>query len=275
MISRDRYPIERFEGLTKEKMKALVYFTYDEKKSPIVFSDKTDGKLILNIQFFKKVVKYLQLLEERQPMKLTQTGNLPRKFCRELIELGFVLRPSHIEFYREHPLSTELDATVIHTINILTDLSGLTWKKNKKLYATKRCSNLLQKNSWSKLYARLINGYVRKCNWAYFSFGPEAPFIQEASGYSIHLVQKYGCRIQDSRFYSDKFLRTFPDALREFHDSRFSTPKEDFEWYYYLRTFENFLGRFGMVIIGNKNDYKTHIRTIRKTELFDQLFKWR
>jgi hypothetical protein len=266
----------RFEGLTKEEFDALIYFTYNDERSPILLSNEVDEELITNVKFFNHTVQYLRMIEERQPLKLTQKGNLPRKFCRELCDLSFVNRIKDKKFFQEYPLRSELDSGYIHTMNVLTQMSGFTRKKHNKFYLTKKCKTFLNKKSLSEMFSYLVSIYLRKYNWAYgYRFGPEVPFIQTASGFSVFLVHKYGGRVQVSKFYSDKFLQAFPGALIEFPGTSYWTPEEHFHHHYYSRTFQGFLKRFGLVIIGNEEVLTSDIQTIRKTALFDEFFVWR
>ena len=269
-------PNIRFEGLTIEQVKSLYWFTYDETRSPIVFSKDVDKELILKVRFFNWVVQYLQQLEVEQPLRLTQKGNLPRAFCQGLVESGMLDEIRDLEWFKKHPIQTELEVWYIHIINLITYDAGLTWKKHGKLRLTKKGSIYLHKKQPSELFLLLVSTYVRKLNWAYADIhGPDAIFIQEASGYSLHLVQQFGHRVETSTFYSDMFLKTFPRVLELFAGLRSGTPMKEFEWYYYNRTFRKFLGRFGLVEIGNDNFHSKGPPMIRRSALFDEFIRWK
>lgn len=268
-------PKIRFEGLTVEQVKSLYWFTYDERRSPILFSKDADKELILKVRFFNWIVQYLRQLEVEQPLRLTQKGNLPRAFCQGLVESGMLDEIRDLEWFRRHPIQTELEVWYIHIINVLTRDAGMTWKKHGKLRLTKRGTEYLHKKQSSELFHLLVSTYLRKLNWAYVSIhGPEAHFIQEASGYSLHLVQKFGHRVETSTFYSDMFLKTFPRVLELFEGLRSSPPKKEFEWYYYNRTFKKFLGRFGLVKIENDDYHSKGLPMIRRSALFDEFIGW-
>jgi len=269
----DRFFRDRFEGFTSSEIGVLLYFPFDEKKSPLLINSDIDENLINKVQFYNRTTQYLHLIEEQEPLKLTQRGNLPRKFCRELCDLGFLDDLRDSKFYKRHPLMSEEDSPCIHIINIITQLCGFTRKKHGKLFLTRKCKTYLYKKSASEIYKYIFISYAKKFNWAYDDYGSESWIMQ--AGFSIFLVQKYGDKLRKIKFYVDKFEHAFPSVMFDFHDTRHSNAEEEFRIYYYMRTFKDFLKRFGLIEIGNERDYYSGTQNIKKTVLLDQLIKWK
>lgn len=269
----NRSPLDDFEGFTPDDMHGLLYLPYGEDKSPLILNHEVNEELIKKVPFLKHISQYLQMLMEQQPLKLTQKGNLPRKFCREVYDRGIFEHEIH--FFKKHPIMKEEDSYYIHMINIFSNLIGLTKKEHGKITTTKRCMNYLESKSSSDLYLYLFSTYTRKFNWGFNDLYPDAWIIQGGFGFSIFLVQKYGDKAREMKFYSDKYLRAFPIAMRDFPDAQYSTGEEQFQRCYYIRVFERFLKRFGLINIEEQGDFLSKNQTIIKKELIDQVIRWK
>ena len=77
------------------------------------------------------------------------------------------------------------------------------------------------------------------------------------------------------KFYSNKFLRAFPFTVDDFPDKPYFTGKDQYEKCYYIRTFDRFLYRFGLIDIERKGKFPSEQRFIMKKELLDILIKWK
>ena len=271
----NRYPLDDFEGFSPHEMYGLIYFTYDEEKSPMILNVEIDDQQISQIKFINDIIQYLGKLREQQPLKLTQKGNLPRKLCRELCDLDYFEDESTKNYYTKHPIMREDDSHYIHLINVFTRLLGFTRKKHGKLLLTKKCENYLDSISSSEFYTFLFKTFTRKFNWGYPDFYPESWILQSGFGFSIYLVQKYGDKSREKNFYSGKYIRAFPSLIKDFPDTKYSTSEKDFQRCYHLRVFERFLKRFGLIEIEEKGDFLSKSHFITKTDLIDKVIKWR
>lgn len=274
MASENQYLDVDFEGFSPNNMHGLLYSTFDEKKSPLILAKEIDGKLISDVEFNTHILNYLLKLKEEEPLKLTQKGNLPRKFCREFLQDNFTDNSSKA-YIEKHPIMKEEDSFYIRLINILTELAGFTKKIHGKKSLTKRCKKLLVFESSYQIYRDIFLTYTRKFNWGYFDLYPQSSIIQNGFGFSIFLVQKYGGKPKEGEFYSNKFLRAFPVTIDEFSDNPYCTEKERYEKCYYIRTFDRFLYRFGLIDIEKKGKFPSEQRFIIKKDLFDILIKWK
>ncbi len=272
-LSINRYPLDDFEGFTPNEMHGLLYSPYDEKKSPLILSTEIDEHLIYQTEFYNHITQYLDMIRGQQPMKLTQKGNLPRKFCRELCDRDIL--EEDIVAFKNRPIMREEDSYYIHFINMFTQLIGFTKKRHGTISLTKKCEKYLDTNTASELYQHLFSAYTTRFNWGYSDRYPESWITQGGFGFSIFLVQKYGDKAREIKFYSDKYLRAFPSAIREFHDAIYSSSEEQFQRCYYLRVFRRFLKRFGLIEIEEDAYFHSHNHTIIKKELLDQIIIWK
>lgn len=269
----NRYPLDGFEGFTPNEMHGLLYSPYDEDKSPLILSTEIHNHLIAQVQFYNNIIQYLDMLREQQPLKLTQKGNLPREFCRELCDTEI---PEEYRIaFKNRPIMREEDSYYIHLINVFTQLLGFTKKEHGKILLTKKCKKYLGLKSASGLYQYLFSTYTTKFNWRYSDYYPESWIVQGGFGFSIFLVQKYGDKAREIKFYSDKYLRAFPYVMRDFPDTEYSTGEKQFQRCYYLRVFERFLKRFGLIEIEERANFLSDNQAIIKKELINHVIEWK
>ena len=89
------------------------------------------------------------------------------------------------------------------------------------------------------------------------------------------MLNKYGDIKKDVEFYSDKYAKAFPYYYSAFNEVSTNSIFK-FSDCYSLRTFERFLNWFGLVELDYKHKgYIKEINTVKLTELFDKLFKFK
>lgn len=269
----DRKPVGDFEGLTPREMHGLLYNPFVSEQSPLVIEQNVEDELIRKVNFFSDIIRYIDVIRKRQPVKLTNKGNLPLGLCRELI--GLLQLEQQNQWINYRPVQSEEDVEDIHTINLLTQLAGFTKKRHGKMTLTKKCENYLDKGPAAEIYRYLFEIYITKYNWAYEDGFTESWIIQGGFGFSLYLVEKYGDKKRNVRFYVDKFLNAFPAAIEDFEILGFSAPEEHFEIFYYERAIVNFMERFGLVTIERGEGYSPEGALFSKTELFDKLISWK
>lgn len=269
----NRYPLDDFEGFTPYEMHGLLYATFDEESSPMVFHPEIGIDPIFQVPLLHHVLMCLLLLREREPLKLTQKGNLPRFFCQELYNKG--IREHERGIYKQHPIMKEEDSPYIHMINLMTRLCGLTRKYGGKIRTTKKCRTVLDQNAHPKLFQELFTNFTRKFNWGYPDRYPDAWIIQGGFGFSILLVQRYGDVPREVKFYAKKFLQAFPSVLEEFPGDEYFPSEDNFTWCYYIRGFERFLKRFGLIEIQKTDDFSPELYRITKNKIIDKIITWK
>ena len=255
-----------FERFSPHEMHGLIYTPFDEAQSPLRLNKNLDANLLNQIKFFSDLLLFTRMLEERQPLKLTQKGNLSRKFCVDLYDSG--VKDEDLIALKGHPINREADSPYIFIIKLLARDLGLTKNKYNRLSLTQKGQKTLTDPISVNLFYDLFVLYTQKYNWAYQDGYPESWIIQAGFGFSIFLVQMYGSKSRSTDFYSDKFLNAFPKVLDDFKGTEYQTGKRAYQNAYSLRTFRRFLKRFSLIEMSDK-------RTIRKRPLIDHLVEWR
>ncbi|MCH8927546.1 MAG: hypothetical protein IIB39_02385 [Candidatus Marinimicrobia bacterium] len=255
-----------FERFSPHEMHGLIYTPFDEAQSPQRLNKDLNASQLDQIKIFSDIMMFTRMLEERQPLKLTQKGNLPKKFCVDLYDSG--IKDEDLIALKGHPINREADSPYIFIIKLLTRNLGLTKKRYSRLSLTQKGEKTLTDPISVSLFCDLFVLYTQKYNWAYQDGYPESWIIQAGFGFSIFLVQMYGSKSRSTDFYSDKFLNAFPKALNDFKETEYQTGKRAYQNAYSLRTFSRFLKRFNLIKMSDK-------QTIRKRPLIDQLVGWK
>jgi len=263
-------PIDDFEGFSSFEMDGLLYYTFDEEKSPLRLNLNLTESEFHQMKFYAHMINYLVMLKELQPLKLTKLGNLPRRFCRDLYDSG--VKDEDIWTRGDHPINQERDSTYIHVLSLLIKNIGLTKKRVGKLTLTQKGEKFLDNQDHPTLFQAMFQQFTRRFNWGYMDGYPESWIIQGGFAFSIFLLQRYGDVARPPEFYSEKFLKAFPMATKEFKDS-YVTREKHFARAYTLRTFKRFLEWFGLVET-SKDEHSITVLTIRKKPLIDKIFEW-
>ena len=266
--------LDDFEGLSPYEMHGLLYTPFNEKRSCLRLNNNIDEKYLSDAYFVRDIKKYLEIINQNQPLKLTAKGNLPRHICRELISVNICEQEE--KWFENHPIMKEEDSMYINLINIFTQLNNMVKKKKNKMSLTKK-GILLMNGDYNEFYTYLFRTYCEKFNWGYSDRYPESWIIQASFPFSIHLLQKYGNHKRKLNFYVGKMLRAFPNILNKFKDPFYNSREEYFQRCYGVRVFERFLFRFGMISISSCEKRTTMFKgdyDIQKKKLIDEFIIW-
>ena len=262
-----------FERFSPAEMHGLLHSPFDEKLSPMVLDTQLEDEAFHGATLVVDAARYLQMLRERQPLKLTQRGNLSRRFVQELWTEGVPAEGR--EWIRGIPMQ-EMDVAALNTINLLTAKSGLTRKRHGKLLLTRKAEHFLDKKSTGDLFLHLFTYYTSTYNWAYEDLYPESWIVQGGFGYSLYLVQQYGTERLDAAFYAAQFRQGFPAVIGDFSGVSYGTPEDQFARAYALRVLRHFMPRFGLVDLEEEGrtllDRETYLTA---TPLLSRLVNWR
>ena len=123
-------PNPEMEGLTPLQMHRLLRYPLAEESWLGLRSNVSD-ETIMRMPMMKVLVALLDRIAEQKEMKLTQTGNLPRKIVQELYNMYVVDKPSKWGF--RLPLS-ENDWGIIMEIHFIVKDLGWCKKRNNKIF---------------------------------------------------------------------------------------------------------------------------------------------
>ena len=236
------------------------------EKSPIQMKKMESGdyqKLLL----LNSIKDLADMIEKAGSLKLTKTGCLQRKVVIELYERNFRAGGDGLNPL-QYKVPNEADFPAVTLTRFLLELSGLTKKRNGKLSLTQKWSKF--RDCDDKLLQLIFEAFTRKLNWSYFDnyFSEQAGQI--GFGVSLALISKYGSERSSSEMYAKLYYKIFPECVREFSDSSYSSREENAYRCYSLRTFARFLEYFNLVkVFRDKKNYLNSDEIV-KTDLFDK-----
>lgn len=267
--------IDAFEGLSPAQMHELLYAPLDPGSSPMVLNTDLPDAAFAEAPFPRDCTRYLSMLRERQPLKLTQRGNLPRRFVTELWEAGVLTEDA--PWFPDSAPRNEGASLYLPLISSITAHSGLTRKRHGKLALTRKAEAFLDKKPAGELYRHLFEYYATRYNWAHGDRLAPSWILQGAFGFSLLLLQRYGREQRLTGFYAERFRHAFPALAREFPGSAWTSPEEEYGRAYKLRVLTRFAVRFGLAEEEEVEDdtLATGPSLVRAAPLLEQLVQWR
>lgn len=267
MFEQNNRSVPEFEGYSPQEMHHLLHFTF-EKNSPISLK-KLEDYDYLKIPMLNQIKYFLDLVQKSGEIKLTAKGFLPTKIVKDIYDQGYLedmrFGAGLFKLYKES------DSVTVNLTRILAELAGLTKKRKGKLSLTKKGKKISSDNS--ELFELIFKTITRKFNWAYYDGYGENYIVQFGFGFSLVLLHIYGSTKRKNSFYAEKYFTAFPliDEVDSTYD--FDTAKENAYRCYSFRTFERFLGYFGLVTIETIGEPWSSDKYITKTGLYDKLIE--
>jgi hypothetical protein len=228
-----------------------LYETYGEK-SPLQFNKNLDDNTLDQIPLFRIAEEYLKIIQRDKQIKLTPLGALPKKVMVELYDKRILL-DEHIESGLVK-LWREQDCISIANARFTTQLAGLVRKANGKLALTKKGVKLLLPENRITLFKLFFQTFTEKLMWGSNDLYPDKTVGQLGWAFSVFMLTKFGDQANSTDFYSEKYLKAFPNFITFFKPS-YSTPERQCAHCYSTRTFDRFLLWFGFVTVEKKKHY--------------------
>lgn len=260
-------PQEKLSGLSPFQTYEIIYNPLGEK-SPIKFRNDIDHKILDKIPFFRIAEEFLKIIERDKFIKLTPLGALPKKIMVELYDYRFI-PDEHIESGITK-LWKESDYISIRSARIVCELAKFVKKVNGKLSLTKNGQKNLKSENRIILFKYIYLTFTENFNWAFNDGYPKEPFGQYGSLFSIYLLIKHGENENSTLYYSNKYLSVFYNFLPLFEND-YSTPEEQFNNCYSVRTFERFTNWFGLTYFSEYKNY-IDINKVKSTRLLHEIF---
>jgi hypothetical protein len=262
-------PLEKLSGLTPNQTHELIYNPFGEN-SCIKFSNDINSEIVDKIPFFRISEELLKIVERDGFLKLTPLGALPKKILVELYAYKFILdkdiETGFNKLYRED------ECISLKTARIVCELTNLVKKSNGKLLLTKNGVRCLKNENRVELFKVIFTIFTEKFNWAYNDGHTKEPVGQYGYLFSIYLLKTFGENENFINFYATKYLQVFEKFITLFNDD-YSTPEQQFNNCYSIRTFERFTEWFGLTnIIGKRNYFGEENTKISRTELLEKIF---
>lgn len=268
MNEQNNRAIPDFEGYSPFEMHHILHFTF-EPNSPIKLQ-KLANSDSLKCPMFNLVKYLLDLVKSKGEIKLTAKGFLPTKIVQEIYNQGFLEEYQFSSGISK--LYKESDSLTVSLTRLLAELAGLTKKRNGKISLTKTGEKIASDNQ--KLFDLIFKTMTQKFSWAYYDHYENEQIGQFGFGFSLLLLSKYGAEKRLDNFYSDKYLKAFPQFLESITPT-YGTIEQYAGNCYSVRTFERFMNYFGLVKIKKEGKMLDRKNFIIKTEMFDKLIKVR
>lgn len=269
MNEQNNRSIQEFEGYSPFEMHHILHLTF-ETNSPISFQKLADSDYA-TIPIHNQIKYYLDLIKKTGEIKLTAKGFLPTKIVKDIYVQGYLEEPLFTS--GTFQLYKESDSMTVNLTRHLGELSGLTKKRNGKLSLTKKGEKITSDNF--ELFNLIFKTITTKFNWAYYDGYGDNQIGQLGFGFSLILLHKYGGTKRKDTFYAEKYFNAFPDLVDALPLSDFTTPTDQANSCYSLRTFDRFLDYFGLVRIETVGEKWKPDKYITKTDIFDKLIKVR
>jgi hypothetical protein len=128
----------------------------------------------------------------------------------------------------------------------VAELAGLVRKYRGRFILSRDCRELLAKNGLAGVYPRLLQTYIEQYNWGYWDRYPELRFIQQASLFTLYLLNRNGAAWLTQESYQESFLHAFPMVLNEIPPEPYLEPEKTLQSCYTSRTLLHFAGFLGL-----------------------------
>jgi hypothetical protein len=257
------------EGLTPEQLHGLLHFLFTEH-SLVKLNTLIKNETALQSPLLRLCISFLEIIQRDEFIKLTKTGALPVKIVAELYGKRNI---EEMILTTAAKVRTEKDSISIQLVKIVSQIAGLTKKREGKLSLTAKGISLVK--SPAKLLILFTETYFIKFAWSYFDRYESKHAAQFGAGYTLVLLHKYGQQEREASFYSVKFLEAFPTMADEFSPMFTRSREEHFSFCFVWRTFQrgfNWLGLVQTRETGRRNDGTDQV-WIKTTPLFDELVK--
>lgn len=260
--------VRPFQGLDPFEITALVYNPLTEN-SPLKLRDTLPAEELLEVSMMQFIRQFLVDVQAQQPLKLTQKGNLSRKFIHQMYDHRFF--PSEHVDSGFSKLLQELDFSPLHIGHVISKFAGLVRKYNNKLSVTKKGVRALE--DASVLYREILLAHTSKFNWSYLSYDPD-DVVQLGWAYILHAFIKHGDKERNASFYAEKYLELFPEMLEQFPQNQYFPPERRFANCFQLRFFSKFCNFFGLADYRVEKDEKGFQKNlfVKKKPLADKVF---
>lgn len=267
-----RVPLQLEGGFTPTEIQCLLLSPFAED-SPLQLVTDLPDEVFAQAPLVRDERRFLQVLAAAAPLKLTQTGNLPRAMIAKLIEAQAI---GEAWWPKESPSKgNEADMPRATLLRNMAELTGLTRKRHGKLEVTKRGRGAVDgKLPMGKLYRMLLEQHVTQYNWAFEDPMPESRWLQSLFWYPLYLLQEHGDEPRSSTFYAERFMKGFPFAEQDFSGRFYGTPTELLSRAFEMRALSRFAKEFGLALTSKGEGLSTEPCQVWAGPLLHQVVTW-
>lgn len=273
VMRRNRKPMKELGGLTPEHMMRMLHIDWKSPESAMTLHEDIPPELLQNSNMLDDAMLFLRMMRERNGVKATARGNLPRKFVMEIRPQLKDPRAHLTAFRASRKYWNEDDVFPLLVLRHLLTLSGLLRKTKGVFKITRKGERMLAPDKAGALLTTLFHTYYRKFNVAFVDRLPECPSLQFAVVYSLFMLKRYAA---DWITVETVGPRLFPSFVME----EFASESVGLEpnWHIFARTrLLSPLTQFGLIEGADLNSFLQSYNLdskVRITPLFDAMIEF-
>lgn len=231
-----------FEGLSPEQMNLLLNHPFSDKCC-VGFKKVTGTVPLLESPIMIACKTILSNIDSVRGLKLTQKGNLPRKVVSQIYDLPPL--PGKDHWNKPATVPNELDYFPAAMAHALLTLSKVVKTRKNELHFTmdgKKCMN----DNWL-MFQLLFRTFTSNYNKGYLDYYGEHNIGNLGLLFVIYLLDKFGDKKQESKFYARLYFKAFPGLIQEVSHIRYSSSELVAADCFEHRVFTHGLLMFGLI----------------------------
>lgn len=264
-----------FLGLSPAQMHRILYGRFSENRD--ILTVEPDAALCTpaGVPALAEAVLFLRKLKERQPLKGTQKGNLPRAWVQELYyELAERGDEEARTIAAIHKPTGEDDAWSIARLRRLLTFAGLVKKRGPAFSLTHSGEAIVAAEDWPSLYSAILVAKTEKLAWGWSDRIEGFPLIQAASMFSLYALKVAAADFVTGNTLAGIFLDAFPGIQDEVRGS-WAQPDQIVTAAFVYRFLDAFCEYMGLVETRGEHVMgKRLYREYRQSELFRRCLRW-
>lgn len=263
-------PIDDFNGLSSTQMHVLLY--HPLSADCVLQCRGSNDQYLQEVPLFRLAELLINEIGSAGKLKLTDKGNLPVRVC----ELLFNQRLITWEYMDYLTRMREEEIPYIPPLKQYLLGEGIVKKQRNALSVTQHGEKLMRQDKGVR-FKNLVLFFGSRFHWGNFYNIPDrGVYGQLGWAYSLWLLQKYGDRPTESKFYSQKLIEAFEKEWRvQNKTDELQQRIAQYHQAYAVRFFDCFANWLGLVKIERKKELRVSYfdrLIVSKSELFDNLF---
>lgn len=192
MARRNERPQAELGGLSPAAVHALITADWVSAASAIRVEESLTLEELEPAFTLHHARLVLQMFGERNGVKATPKGNLPREFLTEFRERMRQPAVRRAVLRWEPKVLNEIDLLSLHVPRLLLDVAGLIRKRKGAFVRTERGGRLAGDERAGELFATLLRAHFRAFNLGYLDGASDAPEFQQTIGYTCYQFGRMG-----------------------------------------------------------------------------------
>jgi hypothetical protein len=264
-----------FLGLSPAQMNRILYGRFSENQDILTVEPEAGLCTPEGVPLLGEAALFLRKLKERQPLKSTQKGNLPRAWVQELyFELAARGDEEAQLVAAFHKPTGEDDARTVAKLRHLLTFAGIVKKRSSAFSLTHTGEAILAAENWPSLYSSILVALAEKLAWGWSDGIDDLPLIQAATIFNLYAVKLAAADFVTGDTLATIFLDAFP-GIQEDVRGTWAQPHEIVTTAFVRRFLDNFCESMGLVETRGESGWGRHPhREYRQSELFKRCLRW-